>query len=517
MTRMEVDELFTFAVIGCVFLLLKWRPSWRPSGTAHGTGRWATTTSDLRTAGMLSGRGLIIGRTECGRLVRTPPTTVHQAIFAPTGGGKGVSYLVPWLLTSTGGSIFVIDPKGENYRLTHAHRRALGQRIIVLDPHHMVTDQTDRINPLDLMSDGPEAGDMARRFAAAMVTRTGMEPDAHWNDRGEDMLAAFITFVARRLAGKERTFNSVRELLTDPDLYASIVELMREGDTVFRRFGGSLASLVEKELASVKSTAERHSNFLDSPAIEGVMGPSTFDLKEFLQGNMTAYCILPPAFLQSQARWMRLVSTTVIRLVGQYGMAPGKDCLLLIDEAGQLGHMEPWEQGLTLLRSYGLKMAFFFQSMGQLRETFRGKEAVLLDNTDQIYFSVNSLQTAEYISKTLGSATITLESGSDSTQRSWQEGGVQQSNGVNVSHTSGRNYAEHERPLLRPEEVLQLPGDLAIGLFRGVRPVLLRRVKWYAEKLKDRPWWLPRFEQLLWWALLAVAVCLMAWATLSEP
>ena len=67
-----------------------------------------------------------------------------------------------------------------------------------------------------------------------------------------------------------------------------------------------------------------------------------------------------------------------------------KEVLFLLDEAGQIGHMPAIDQGLTLLRSYGLRMAFFFQSAGQLHEMFHGKESVLLDNTEQIYFGVNS-------------------------------------------------------------------------------------------------------------------------------
>ena len=75
---------------------------------------------------------------------------------------------------------------------------------------------------------------------------------------------------------------------------------------------------------------------------------------------------------------------------------------MVLDESGQLGHMGAIDQGLTMLRYAGLRMAFFFQSLGQLKETFKGKEAVLLDNTEQIYFGVNSLETAERVQQDAG-------------------------------------------------------------------------------------------------------------------
>ena len=122
--------------------------------TAFGTARWANV-DDLRAAGMLDANsGLIIGRVmgsgkppfrtaiqelfsswvsskeACEQflasirlwckaklhpaLVRMP-NAVHTAVFAPTGVGKGVSCVIPFLLTSDESAV-VVDFKGENYR-----------------------------------------------------------------------------------------------------------------------------------------------------------------------------------------------------------------------------------------------------------------------------------------------------------------------------------------------------------------------------------------------------------------
>jgi len=66
------------------------------------------------------------------------PQAVHTAIFAPTRSGKGVSCILPFLLTSDE-SCVVIDPKGENFLLTAETRKNMGHEIIVLDPYKMVT------------------------------------------------------------------------------------------------------------------------------------------------------------------------------------------------------------------------------------------------------------------------------------------------------------------------------------------------------------------------------------------
>ena len=155
--------------------------------TAFGTARWASA-DDLRRTGMLDARtGLIIGRvTDAGKrplsnalrglfdpmmsskeaceeflkaiqvrwrkptlnpaLVKMP-NAVHTMVCAPTGVGKGVSCVIPFLLSSPEAAV-VVDFKGENFRLTADHRRRVFRhRIVVLDPFKLVTQTTRQLQP----------------------------------------------------------------------------------------------------------------------------------------------------------------------------------------------------------------------------------------------------------------------------------------------------------------------------------------------------------------------------------
>ena len=57
----------------------------------------------------------------------------HALTFGRTRGGKGVSAIIPALLTYKG-SMVVIDPKGENAWITAQRRRDMGHRVVILDP-----------------------------------------------------------------------------------------------------------------------------------------------------------------------------------------------------------------------------------------------------------------------------------------------------------------------------------------------------------------------------------------------
>jgi type IV secretion system protein VirD4 len=145
--------------------------------TSGGTAAWADT-AELQKHHMLdAGTGLILGRVPSegapivqavkalvstklsakeacrqffdslnarkrkqGRVVRLPQA-VHAMIVAPTGVGKGVSCIIPFLLTCDE-SCVVIDFKGENALLTaEQRRRRFGRKhkIIILDPFKVVT------------------------------------------------------------------------------------------------------------------------------------------------------------------------------------------------------------------------------------------------------------------------------------------------------------------------------------------------------------------------------------------
>ncbi|HZV03673.1 MAG TPA: type IV secretory system conjugative DNA transfer family protein [Gemmataceae bacterium] len=180
-----------------------------------------------------------------------------------------------------------------------------------------------------------------------------------------------------------------------------------------------------------------------------------------------------------------------------------KEILFILDESGQLGHMPAIDQGLTLLRSYGLRMAFFFQSIGQLHETFKGKEAVLLDNTEQIYFGLQNYETCERVSKMLGAKTITTESANENSGSSYspnQIGGRDKS----TSYSFTRNQQEIGRPLLMPDEVLRLHGEYLIAFLRNMPPILCRRVMWWELAQARMP--------LLWWVMVVAVVAGMVWA-----
>src|SRR5207244_4036208 len=97
---------------------------------------------------------------------------VHTAAFIPTGGGKGVSLVIPHLLTCSD-SMVVLDYKGENAKISGHARQKMKNKVVRLDPFKSVTQTPDSLNPLDFIDpDSPVVIDECRALANALVIRT---------------------------------------------------------------------------------------------------------------------------------------------------------------------------------------------------------------------------------------------------------------------------------------------------------------------------------------------------------
>jgi type IV secretion system protein VirD4 len=494
---------------------------------SHGTARWAND-EDLRRAGMLDSKtGMILGR-----VVMPSPTVfsavaglfnprvnpavaceqffgsiqrfnrkkspkellvrlnaVHAAVFAPTGVGKGVSCVIPHLLTCPDSAVCV-DFKGENAKVTAEPRRNMGQRIIILDPFSVVGGK-DTFNPLDSIDkDSALAIDDCRDLATALVIRTGQEKEPHWADSAEAWIAAMTALVVRYGEPGDRSLQTVRALLTNPLKMEAAIALMCSSDAwggMLARMGYSLTQYKDKELASTITTTNRFLRFLDTVAIAESTKISTFDPAELRNGKTTVYLVLPPAHMRSQSPLLRMWIGSMLRACVRGGLQEKNLVHFVLDESASLGHLEAIDDAVDKYRGYGIRLIFLFQSLSQLKVCFPdGQDQTLLSNTSQVFFGVNDNQTAEYVSTRLGEETIVVDSGGKGVGRSFQSS--EQGRGTyGSSSNENQNWAQQARRLLKPEEVMVLSERIAITFTPGIPPLWTRLVRYYDRDFQEQP------------------------------
>ena len=559
---LAIMDLGGLVIIGMVVLVLAAiTRRGREAFTAFGTARWADA-ADLRAEGMIGATsGPILGRVmdvakpplrqatqalfdstvsskkACEQflsairlgdkpklnpaLVRIPKA-VHTAVFAPTGVGKNASCIVPFLLT-TDESAVVVDFKGENYRLTAEHRRrTFGHRIIVLDPFREVSRSPDTFNALDFIDrDSPTAIDECRDLAAAMVVRSGQEKDPHWPDSAEAWIASLTALVVYYGEPNDRSLQTVRTLLTNPQKLEMAIKLMCASDAwngMLARMGSQLTRYMDKELGSTMTN--RFQRFLDTLAVAENTATSSFDPAALLDGKTTCYLVLPPQHQQAQSGLLRMWIGSLLRAVVRGGLQEQTKVHFILDEAATLGHMEAMDHAVDVYRGYGVRLHFYYQSLGQLKKCFpEGQDQTLLSNVSQVFFGVNDPQTAEYVSNRLGEKTIVIRSGGTGTGTSHQNS-VRGDSSTSYSSNENDNWAQHGRKLLKPEEVMTLSERIAITFTPGVPPIWTRLVRYYEESLVPRqPGTWERFKSLADAAMFSASflgVALILAATYSE-
>lgn len=505
----------------------------RRRSIAYGSSRWAEP-ADIPH--MLEGNGLLLGhingrvsklraarallnlrlpaRAVCHRFLMAfrskPPLVrltdpVHTAVFAPTGVGKGVSFVIPYLLTCPD-SMVVVDFKGENVALTAQARRRMGHRVVILDPYRMTTQEPDTFNPLEFIDkDCPTAIDDCRDLAEALVVRSGQEKEPHWADSAEVWIAAMTAMVVAITEGEDKSLQSVRQLLTDPAQMQAAINFMSGSsamDGMLSRLGHQLAHFKDKELSSTLTTTNRFLRFLDTPMIVESTKRSSVDPADLLRKKMTVYLVLPPDRMRAQSPLLRLWIGSMLRAVVKNGLQEKTKVRFVLDEAAALGHMNALDDAVDKLRGYGVRLLFLWQSLGQLRKCFPdGQDQTLLSNVTQVFFGVNDQQTAEYVSARLGEMTMAVESGGTSRGISRQHGS--KDNGPTHSTSTNRNWQYIARKLLKPEEVAALPDRVAITFTPGVPPMATRLIRYYEKDFK-RLQGLGPFGAALWAAYLLI-------------
>ena len=446
-----------------------------PGRTTHGSARFADER-DVRAE--LGGGGLIVGRELTGAKLLRYAGPSHLITIAPTRSGKGVGAIVPNLLTADR-SVFCVDPKGENARITLRARRRFGP-VYVLDPFEISGTHGAAFNPLSALdSFGIDLAEDAAGIAEALVhDPPGQVADAHWNEEARALIAGLILHVVCSEPPERRTLSLVRRYLTcpAPEFCALMRKMGASGDAhglVARAANRQLAKS-DREAAGVLSSAQRHTHFLDSPRMTRVMERSDFSFADLKAETATVFLVLPPDRMAVHARWLRLMTCQAL---GDLARAPSRSTppvLFLLDEFAALGRLEPVERAFGLMAGYGVQLWPILQDIHQLRSTYGERAGTFLSNAGVLQlFNVADIDTATWVSRSLGAATQVYSTASASTSSSPMQ--------PFDTHGSGSAVHEVRRDLLTPDEVMRLAWDQALLLRPGGAPALVRKVRYFAD------------------------------------
>lgn len=307
----------------------------------------------------------------------------HLMTIAPTGAGKGTGCIIPNLL-SYPGSVFVIDPKGENYQVTARKRREMGQEVVLFDPFGVTGDKSDTINVLGLLDkESAELQDEAT-VLANMIHWQRMAKDPFWDNMAIKWITAIMMHVAVSAPPALRNIGEVHYLFNQSkrEWEFTIKEMMQSKSSQVKKAAAAMSGTEPKVMASIISTAQSQMEFAASPNIKAVTGYTSFSLGDFRDGKpMSVYLVMPPDKLYSHRALFRLFVSILMGQITKRKARPEIPTLFVMDEAAQLGPMDQFRQAMTLMRGYGLRVWSFWQDLSQLQRLYPADWETMLNNS----------------------------------------------------------------------------------------------------------------------------------------
>jgi len=133
-------------------------------------------------------------------------------------------------------------------------------------------------------------------------------------------------------------------------------------------------------------------------------------------------------------------------------------------------------QAAGLMAGLGLQLWPILQDLTQLRAAYGQNAGTFLANAGIVQVAAPAdLETAQWLSKSLGNATVAYDTAS--TSRSTPDllaGGHGSTSAGNSSHLAAR-------PLLAPDEAMRLPPHAQVLLQPGHPPALVAKLRHYAD------------------------------------
>lgn len=400
----------------------------------------------------------------------------HPVVVGSTGSHKTTAIIIPNILWKQE-SFVAVDPKGEIAKVVGPYLRSCGFEIVNFDPYQVGSFPSATYDPVALLiPSDPEFADMVNQIVdALLVLPASGEP--HWVNAARNLLAGVIAYVVEN-KNEVSSLTRAHDILQGGISVVCIIAqgLLSIGDTeslAWRKLGQYAEYNPEnREAKSILSTLLTQLQFMDSDPIRKTLSYGTYRFEELLNphAKLAVFITLPPEKLESHNRFQRLLISQVIAEFSRAGGVKNTSTDLYIDEAGTIGTLPMLSQAVGVMRSYGLRIWTFFQTLGQIKRDYPQDYQNFIGNSGTLLLlKVMDNETAQYFSEKLGKL------------RQFDElSGLSTGNGKLGSTNTWNADAPYQgmRDVLSPEGLCQLPDEVGLVLTDGT-PALFRKTPYY--------------------------------------
>ena len=448
--------------------LLDFRP-FKYKESVHGDAHWASEV-EIRQAKLRSKKGMLLGQTGKNQYLIADDFQ-HVLLFAPTGSGKGVGFVIPNLLFWDQ-SVVCHDIKMENHDLCSGFRRKLGQEVYLWNPA-----DPDGIshcyNPLDWISEKP--GQMVDDVQK--ICNLILPEQEFWQNEARSLMLGVILYLVA-VPEKTNSFGEVVRTMRSDDVVYNLAVVL---DTIGKRIHpvaymniAAFLQKADKERSGVISTLNSGLELWANPLIDATTARSDFDMQTLKKKKMSVFCGVTPDNLKRLEPLLKVFYQQATDFMTRN--MPKKDepygVMFMMDEFPSLGEMPQFQVGIAYFRGYRVKLFLIVQDTQQLKGIYEeaGMNSFLSNCYYRITFAANNVETANLISQLIGNKTAQQASHN-------KPKFLDLNPGARTINTS-----EVQRALLLPQEVITLPRDEQIILIESFAPIKTKKIFYFKDK-----------------------------------
>lgn len=422
----------------------------------------------------------------------------HIITYGATGSGKSRGFVKPLMLKmaqlleagKSKQSMIIVDPKAELFEQYSEFLKDCGYTVRAFNLLDM--ENSDGWNCI-----GETEGDvdMVQSVAETIIRNTsedGQKAD-FWDKAEQNLLIALILYVQSMrdpvtnelLPIHERSLGTIYKILSSESAKSLDAKFQRLPlDHPARGPYGIFKQAASNLWGNVFIGLGSRMNVFQNKLVDKITKYHEIDLELPGKQPCAYFCIISAtdtAYEFLSSLFFSMLFKKLSDYARKHGDKRGRlpvEVNFVMDEFCNVGKLLDFKKTISVVRGYGINCQIIVQSIAQLSDRYPVKEwEEIVGNCDtQLVLGCNDMMTSEYISKRCGSVTIQLTN-SMAPQTPLFSPITREVTGYRQTKSN------NTRPLMYPEEILQMDNKECLVLIRGQKP--LKGLKIIPDELSD--------------------------------
>lgn len=447
----------------------------------HGDARLATTR-DVKKAGLLQDRGIILGKHRSKYIMLAGQQGVVCA--APPRSGKGVGLVIPNMLNWCD-SVVIMDIRKEAWRVTSGYRAKHGQEVYLFNP--LAEDgKTCRWNTLSYVSADPNLRINDLQKISSFFFPDPVDKDTFWMASCRVLFLGLALYVFETPGLPTTVGEILRQIMygeaeTVGDHWKKIIEKREKAgqplsDVCSRSLYDFIMTSTNTQ-SSIRKTFTAALELWQNPMVDAATSGDSFDLRDLRRKRISLYIGVTPDNLERLGLINNLLFQQILDLNTREMPEDNVDLkyqlLLMMDEFTAVGKLPILSKSISYMGGYNIRIFVIVQGPSQLRSVYGADvaETIMTCVAAQVVFAPKEQRQANEISESIGFDTVKTKTfsrpamfGHDSHKR------------------HSMNISEQRRALFLPQEIKEIGKHREIIFMENVRPILAEKIVYYKDR-----------------------------------